>query len=227
VLTFQSRANLAAFLAVNSNPGSPQYGRITVLQLPQNQAISGPAQIQNQFENFPRASIELTQLRKGGSRVTQGNLVTVPLGGGLLSIEPVYVAAAAQANAGSYPQLKRVFTYFNGQTGYAPTLTASLATLFGSFGQPPTTGGPGGPPGGQVNALVLQFLQQADRFYAKAQAELKAGRLDLYYQDILKMKAALDQARSAAKPTKTGQQGSVSPTPSPSPSGSASASRSP
>ncbi len=55
-----------------------------------------------------------------------------------------------------------------------------------------------------MNAQVLQFLQQADKFYARAQAELKAGRLDLYYQDILKMKAALDQARSAAKPTKTG-----------------------
>ncbi|MGN6790779.1 MAG: UPF0182 family membrane protein [Streptosporangiaceae bacterium] len=224
VLTFQSRPNLAAYVAVNSHPGDPQYGQITILQLPQNQAISGPGQIQNQFENFPRASIELTQLRarQGGSRVTQGNLVTVPLGGGLLSVEPVYVSAGSQANSGSYPQLKRVFTYFNGQTGYEPTLSQSLAQLFGSFGQPPTTGAPGAPPGGQVNAQVLQFLQQANKFYLRAQAELKQGRLDLYYRDILKMKTALDQARNAAKSAKTGQRVSPTPIPSPSPTGSAS-----
>ncbi|MDR2984215.1 MAG: UPF0182 family protein, partial [Nocardiopsaceae bacterium] len=221
VLTFQNRPNMAAYLAVNSKPGDRQYGQITVLQLPQNQTVSGPGQIQNQFENFTRASKELTQLRarQGGSRVTQGNLVTVPLGGGLLSVEPVYVLAGSPANSGSFPQLKRVFTYFDGQTGSEPTLTASLADLFGSLGQPPTTGPPTGPPGGQVNAQVLKFLQQADKFYARAQSELKAGRLDLYYRDILKMKTALDQARNAAKSAKSGEHGSPTPTPSPSPTG--------
>jgi uncharacterized protein len=222
VLTFQNRANLAAYVSVNSNPQDPHYGQITVLQLPQNQAISGPGQIQNQFENFPRASVELTQLRRGGSLVTQGNLVTIPLGGSLLSIEPVYVSASAQANTGSYPQLKRVFTYFNGQTGYEPTLSESLADLFGSVGQPPpTTGGKGGT-GGQVSAQVRQFLAQANTFYEKAQADLRRGRLDLYYQDILAMKTALDEARKAAKPGKTGQQGSPPPTATPSPSASSS-----
>ena len=216
VLTFQSRANLSAFVSVNSNPQDPHYGQITVLQLPQNQAISGPGQIQNQFENFPRASIELTQLRKGGSLVTQGNLVTIPLGGGLLSIEPVYVSAAAQANTGSYPQLKRVFTYFNGQTGYEPTLSESLADLFGSFGQPPPAAGGQGGTGGQVSAQVLRLLAQADRDYARAQAALRQGRLDLYYRDILAMKTALDEARNAAKAGKAGQQGSPSPSASPS-----------
>ncbi len=222
VLTFQNRANLAAFVSVNSNPQDPHYGQITVLQLPQNQAISGPGQIQNQFENFPRASVELTQLRRGGSLVTQGNLVTIPLGGSLLSIEPVYVSASAQANTGSYPQLKRVFTYFNGQTGYEPTLSESLADLFGSFGQPPPTSGQGGTGGGQVSAQVRQFLAQANKFYAKAQADLRHGRLDLYYQDILAMKTALDEARNAAKPPKTGQHGSPPPTATPSPSASSS-----
>jgi uncharacterized membrane protein (UPF0182 family) len=229
VLTFQNRPNLAAYLGVNSDPNSRQYGQMTILQLPQNQSISGPGQIQNQFENFPRASIELTQLRarQGGSRVTQGNLVTIPFGGGLLSVEPVYVSASARANSGSYPQLKRVFTYFNGQTGYEPTLSQSLAQLFGVLGQAPTSGAPAGPPGGQLNAQVLHFLQQADSFYTQALAELRAGRLDLYYRDILKMKTALDQARNAAKSAKTGQRGSRTPAPSPSPTGSASATPSP
>jgi len=224
VLTFNERSNLAAYVAVDSDPQSQHYGQITVLQMPQNQVVSGPGQIQNAFENFPAASIELTQLRKGGSQVTQGNLVTVPLGGGLLSIEPVYVSASAQANTGSYPQLKRVFTYFNGQTGYASTLAGSLAELFGSFGQPGQgTGGPGGAPGGHVSALVQQYLAQAEQAYNQAQAALRQGRLDRYYQDILTMKEALDNARKAAAPAKsTSPSGSPSPVPSASPSPSSS-----
>jgi len=214
VLTFHGRSNLAAYVSVNSDPSSPQYGHLQILQLPQNQVISGPGQIQNQFENFPAASIELTQLRHGGSQVIQGNLVTIPLGNGFLTVEPVYVAASAQGNTGTYPQLKRVFTYFGGQVGYASTLAGSLAELFGAIGQPST--GPGGTGGtGHVSALVLQYLAQAEKFYTQAQAALRDGQgLGVYSADIQKMKAALDNARRAAGASKTAP--GVSPSPSPS-----------
>ncbi|HEX9065638.1 MAG TPA: UPF0182 family protein [Streptosporangiaceae bacterium] len=216
VLTFRNRANLAAYVAVNSDPLSPQYGHIQILQLPQSQVISGPGQIQNQFESFTAASIELTQLRKGGSQVIQGNLVTIPLGNSFLSVEPVYVAASAQGNPGTYPQLKRVFTYFNGQVGYASSLTGSLAELFGSLGQQPTGPGTGGT--GHVSALVLQYLRQAENYYNQAQAALRNGQgLGVYYQDIQKMKTALDNARQAAQGASKGTPGT---SPSPSPSGS-------
>jgi uncharacterized membrane protein (UPF0182 family) len=216
-LTFRGRSNLAAYMAVDSNPQSPGYGRIQLLQLPQNQVTQGPAQIQNLFENDPAASIELTQLRKGGSRVTQGNLVSIPIAGSLLSIEPVYVSASAQANSGSYPQLKRVFTFFDGQVGYASTLADSLAQLFGSLGQSPT-GGTGGGAGGHLSAVVARFLAQAEKYYNQAQAALRTGNLGLYYQDILKMKSALDAAANAAK-SATGGAGGTSPSASPPPSG--------
>jgi uncharacterized membrane protein (UPF0182 family) len=224
VLTFRSRSNLAAYMSVNSDPVSPDYGHIKILQLPQNQVVSGPGQIQNQFESFPFASKELTQFRKGGSLVVQGNLVTVPLGGGLLSAEPVYIAASATANTGSYPQLKRVFTYFGGQVGYGPTLGSSLAVLFHSLGQPTGPSAPTGPSGGHVNAAVLQFIAQAEADYSRAQAALKQGNLGLYQQDILAMKAALDQAKNAAA---LGNSGTSPSPPSRSPSASPSPSRSP
>ncbi|MHB1875552.1 MAG: UPF0182 family protein, partial [Streptosporangiaceae bacterium] len=217
--TPRGRPNLAAYMAVNSNPASPSYGQITVLQLPQNTAIPGPGQVQSNFESDPTASQQLSLLRKGGSRVTLGNLVTVPLGGGLLSVEPVYVSSSASTNSGSYPQLKKVFTFYEGQVGYADTLAGSLAQLFGSFSQGPSA--PSGGGGGQVSALVLQYLQQAQQYYGQAQSALRSGNLGLYYTDILKMKSALDQATNAAKATSHGT-GTVrlpSPSPSPSPSG--------
>jgi uncharacterized membrane protein (UPF0182 family) len=232
LFTPRARANLAGFMAVNSNPASRGYGHIVVLQLPQDTAIPGPQQMQSNFESFPAASEQLSLLRRGGSKVTLGNLVTVPLGGSLLAVEPVYVSASSATNTGSYPQLKKYFTFYyfggvaGGQVGFGDTLASSLAQVFGSAG--PAQGGTGGAPGGHVSALVLQLLAQAEQAYNQAQADLQAGRLDLYYKDILTMKKALDQARNAAAPAKAGSRGTgSSSSPAPVPSTSASASPSP
>ena len=225
LFTPRARPNLAAFMTVNSNPLSADYGQIQILQLPQDTAILGPQQVQSNFEADPPASIELTQLRRGGSRVTLGNLVTVPLGGGLLSVEPVYVAAAALNNSGSYPQLKRVFTFYDDQVGYGDSLSASLAQLFGTLSGQGTggtggaggTGGSGGSNGGHVSAAVLADLQLAEKYYAQAETALHSGDLALYAQDIAKVKSALDQAQQAANASvKPGTQPSASPTPTPS-----------
>jgi hypothetical protein len=121
------------------------------------------------------------------------------------------------------------FYYFGGgaagnRVGFGNTLTDALAQVFGNNGQAPT--GPSGPSGGHVSARVLQFLAQAEKDYADAQAALRTGDLSLYYQDILKMKAALDQARDAAKTAKT-PPGGKQPTATPSPSASARATQSP
>jgi uncharacterized protein len=228
LFTPTKRPNASAYMAVNSDPARPEYGKITILQLPQDTAIPGPGQVQNNFESFTPASEQLSLLRKGGSQVTQGNLVTVPLGGSLLSVEPVYVSASSKANTGAYPQLKKYFTFYyygtgGGQVGFANTLAESLAQVFSATAQAPS--GPPGPSGGHVNAQVLQFLAQAEMDYNNAQAALRQGRLDRYYQDILLMKAALDAAKRAAAPTKTGT--SPSPSPSGSPAASPSPSRSP
>jgi uncharacterized membrane protein (UPF0182 family) len=216
----RARANLAAFMAVNSNPLSPDYGKMQILQLPQDTAIFGPEQVQQNFESFAPAAKQLSLLRTGGSKVTLGNLVTVPLGGGLLSVEPVYVSASAQTNSGAYPQLREVFTFFNGtgKVGFADTLVGSLAQSLGNAA--PTS--PGGGPtasGGHLSAIVLGLLAQAEKFYNQAQAALHANppNFTLYGQDIAKMKNALDQAQQAARPAKSGGTGK-SPSPSPSPS---------
>ncbi len=115
-------------MAVDSQPG-PGYGRLEILQLPQNTGIDGPQQVHDAFEADTSASSDLSLWRKGGSTVTFGNLVTVPLGGGLLSTQPLYVSSSA---AGSYPALKRVFAYFDGQVGYAPTLQGALGQVLGT-----------------------------------------------------------------------------------------------
>jgi uncharacterized membrane protein (UPF0182 family) len=213
----RNRANLAAFMTVNSDPERQGYGTIRVLELPQDTAIPGPSQVQNSFETLARASIELTQLRKGGSQVTLGNLITIPVGGGLLYVEPVYVSASAVGASGSYPTMQRVFVFFNGQpnpVGYGASLQEALAQVFrGIPGQTPP-GGTGATGPGTLSAAVRGLLAQAERDYAQAQAALRRGDFATYGADLAKMKEALDAAQKAAQ----GSPGKATGTPSPSPS---------
>jgi uncharacterized membrane protein (UPF0182 family) len=211
-LTQRGRPNMAAFLSVNSNPLSRGYGKLQILQLPQNTVVAGPEQVNNDFQSDPTASQELTLLRRGGSQVTFGNLITLPLDGGLIYAQPVYVSADADGAAGAYPALKRVFTYYNGSVGYAPTLAASLAQAFGTGGA-----APGQPvPSGQQGTLQRD-LAEAQSDYAQAQAALRNGDLGAYAANVTKMDAALSAAQKAA--------GAGAPAPArPSASGSPSAS---
>ncbi len=122
-LVQRGRQNLAAYLAVDSNPQSPGYGTIRVLQLPQDAAILGPQQVQSTFESDPTISSQLSLYRQNGSKVIEGNLITLPVGGALVYEEPIYIQAAGttgSSTSGSYPVLKRVAVSFDGNVGFAP-----------------------------------------------------------------------------------------------------------
>jgi uncharacterized membrane protein (UPF0182 family) len=228
----RGRQNMAAYMSVDSNPLSPGYGAIRLLNLPQDTAIAGPGQVQNDFESNATVASSLSLLRQGGSKVTTGNLITLPVDGGLVYFEPVYVSQSSGGNSGSYPTLKKVLVYYNGTVGYGDNLTDALSQVFTV--SPPSTGGGTGtnPPGngtgtgggngtGTVNANVLKFLQQAETFYTQAQTALKSGDLAAYGRDIAKVKTALDNARKAAQVTpKPAPKSGASASPSPSPSAS-------
>jgi uncharacterized protein len=202
-LTPRGRSNMAGFMEVDSNPLSAAYGTIRVLALPQNTAIRGPQQVQNDFESNATVASKLSLLRQEGSRVTQGNLVTLPVGGGLLYFEPVYVSQATAGSSGSYPTLQDMLVYYNGHIGYAPTLQAALAQALGvSTSQPATGAPPSTSPGAPASATVQRYLQQAETYYSQALAALRANDLAAYGLDLAKMKAALDSAQKAAQGTK-------------------------
>jgi uncharacterized protein len=214
-LTPRGRANMAAFMEVNSNPQSRGYGTIRVLELPQDTTIRGPEQVQNDFESKAEVASELSLLRQQGSHVTEGNLITLPVGGGLVYFEPVYVSQAAEGSSGAYPTLQDMLVYYNGQIGFSPTLAGALGQVFGTSPAPGTGGT--SPPGGHAapeNALVLKYLQQAEADYSAAQAALRSDNLAAYGSDLAQMKAALDNAKAAAQ----GSPSAPSPTASPSPS---------
>ena len=65
-------------MAVSSEPGE-DYGKMRVLQLPSNTTIPGPQQVQNNFESDPTVAQQLSLLRRGGSDVELGNLLSLPV----------------------------------------------------------------------------------------------------------------------------------------------------
>jgi len=206
-LVQRGRQNMAAYLAVDSDPQSAGYGMIRVLQLPQDTAILGPQQVQGTFESDPNISSQLSLYRQNGSKVIEGDLITLPVAGGLIYEEPFYIQAAGAAGStstGSYPVLKRIAVSFDGNIGFGPTLQNALSQVIpglsgsGSNTGSGTSSGSGGQ--GTVGAAVRNYLAQAESDYADAQAALKRGDLGSYQKYIAKMKTALDQAQQAAKP---------------------------
>ncbi|MFM6941088.1 MAG: UPF0182 family protein, partial [Candidatus Planktophila sp.] len=123
-----TRENLTAFAVVNSKPGA-DYGKITVLQLPRSTNISGPSQIASNFEAKPEVANALSLLRQGGSDVVLGNLLTLPVGGGLLYVQPVYVKATS--NSSAYPLLQKVLVSFGDVIGFDSSLKGALDQVFG------------------------------------------------------------------------------------------------
>jgi uncharacterized protein len=182
------RENLTALAVVNSDAGD-EYGKITVLQLPRSTNIAGPSQVSSNFEAKPEVATSLSLLRQGGSDVVLGNLLTLPVGKGLLYVQPVYVRATG--NTAAYPLLQKVLVSFGDQIGFSETLQGALDQVFGGNSgttvsdNQQSTATPGGAGTSQAIRAAISSLQSA---YADLEAAQK--RLD---------GAAEDRARARVK----------------------------
>ncbi len=202
----QRRPTLAAFMAVDSAPG-PDYGTIRVLQLPSNTTIPGPTQVQNNFEADPEIASQLSLLRRGGSEVDLGNLLSLPFNDGLLYVEPVYLRAAQDG----YPLLRKVLAGYGSNVALADTLDEALAAVFDTDPSPrpdptPTPDPEPGPtptpdpgPEPDVDPLVeLQIaLGQAQEAYDRGRSALARGDFAAYGEAQADLEAALRRAAAA------------------------------
>jgi hypothetical protein len=245
-----TRNVLTGFLAVNSDAGnttgerSPGYGKLQLLELPRDTTVPGPGQAQNNFNSDTTVSQALNLLRQGKSTVDYGNLLTLPMGGGLLYVEPVYVSSSGQ---GGYPLLQRILVAFGNQIGFSDTLDGALNQVFNGTGV--TTGGSTGSSGGGgstgttgpsgsattpatgAQADLQKALGDAGQAIKDSDAALKAGNFTAYGQAQARLKDAIQRALSAeaalAKPSATTPAPTTSQSPSttgsPTPSASATA----
>ncbi len=193
------RENLTAFAVVNSKPG-PDFGKITVLQLPRSTAISGPSQIASNFEAKPEVANTLSLLRQGGSDVVLGNLLTLPVGGGLLYVQPVYVRATS--NAAAYPLLQKVLVSFGDQIGFDSSLKGALDQVFGGNSGTSTATGSPTPNATDSSSNLASALASAKQAMADAQTALSKGDWVAYGRAQDRLKSAIAAAIAAQSKAK-------------------------
>jgi uncharacterized membrane protein (UPF0182 family) len=187
------RENLSAFAAVNSNAGA-DYGKITVLQLPRSTNIAGPSQVASNFEAKPDVANALSLLRQGGSDVVLGNLLTLPVGNGLLYVQPVYVKATG--NASAYPLLQKVLVSFGDVIGFDSSVKGALDQVFGG-NSGTTSGSTTTATTSNSSADLASALQSAKQAIADGQAALAKGDFAAYGRAQDRLKSAIAAAIAA------------------------------
>ncbi len=199
----QKKQNLAAFMSVGADAAKPDsYGKFQILRLPDTNQVPGPSQIANQFSNDPKVANQLRAFKQADAKVAYGNLLTLPVGGGLLYVQPLYTLR--EGGSGNYPVLRFVLSSFGRDVGIGSTLSARWTTCSGRRLErlTPTTdadGNTGRQPGDTQNLPVaaLRLLQQADQKFAEADKALKAGDLEGYAKAVDEARALVQRALAA------------------------------
>ena len=197
-----SRNVLTAYLVADSDAGnvdgkvSSHYGKLRLLTLPRTTIVPGPGQVQNNFNSDSEVSKLLNILRQGSTKVLNGNLLTLPVGGGLLYVQPVYIQSTGET---SFPLLKKVLVAFGDKIAFEDNLDLALNALFdgnaGSGGGNPTPVDPGQTKAQQL-ATALAAAKQA---MIDKDAAMKAGDWTAFGKADARLRAAIEAALAASK----------------------------
>ncbi len=118
------RSNLAAYVSVDSDATSKTYGQMRVINVIDEQQ-QGPGQVANAVRSDNDVADALAQFNRSGSKVTYGNLLTVPVGDELMYVEPIY-ASLETASESTFPILRYVLVSYRGGVGIDTNLSAAL-----------------------------------------------------------------------------------------------------
>ncbi|WP_194288561.1 UPF0182 family membrane protein [Ornithinicoccus halotolerans] len=228
------RQNLVGYMAVDADAGDQSgqrrdgYGQVRMLELPRDTTVMGPGQFQNEIESSnvnseafsPTLSQFLSLNRQQGSNVQIGNLLTLPVGGGLLYVEPVYVSAATGS---SFPLQRVVVVAFGNDLAWSDTLDGALDELFGGDsgatapdegtgaeepidpgeapgGQPGDDGAPADDdeqteePGGEPTGDLAGAIADIEEAYQDGKEALREGDWSGYAEAQERLQEAIDRA---------------------------------
>ena len=235
------RSVLTGYLAVDSETGdaagqvAPGYGQLRLLELPRDTTIPGPGRVQNNFNSSSEAQTTLNLLRQGETEIINGNLLTLPVGGGLLYVQPVYVQSSGGTQV---PLLRKVFVAFGDEVGFADTLQGALDQVFGKgaavttdpeTGEPvvtePDTTDPDasdpdatpdtGNPASADESALRSALSKAQQAIEDGQIALKTGDFGAYGDAQQALSSALQDAIAAERRIQDASGGPIEEVPAP------------
>ena len=200
-----TRNVLTGYLIANADAGrdagvaAENYGQLTLLNLPRETIVPGPGQVQNNFNADSNVSSLLNILRQGSTRVLNGNLLTLPVGGGLLYVQPVYIESTGET---SYPLLQKILVAFGDQIAFEDTLEQALDALFGGDSGAETGDAAVVQPGESSNAdsgnVALDVaLNAAAKALSDKDAALRAGDWDAFGEADERLARAIEDALAA------------------------------
>jgi uncharacterized membrane protein (UPF0182 family) len=117
------KSNMIAWIAARNDV--PNYGELVVYDLPKQELIYGPLQIEARIDQDPEISGQFSLWDQQGSSIIRGNLLVIPVGESFLYVEPVYLLS----DIGALPELKRIIVATDTRIAMAETLDDALLDL--------------------------------------------------------------------------------------------------
>ncbi len=125
MLPFTPRAkqNLIGLMVARCD--GPHLGELVFLDLPKQEVIAGPLQIEALINQDQTISKDLTLWNQQGSQVLRSQILALPIDQTFLYVAPIYI----QASEARMPQLKKVALVMGNTLVYADTYEQALAQL--------------------------------------------------------------------------------------------------
>jgi uncharacterized membrane protein (UPF0182 family) len=196
-----TRENMIAWIAARNDP--PNYGELMVFELPKQELVFGPSQVEGRIDQEPTISQQLTLWDQRGSNVIRGNLIVVPINDSFLYVEPIYL----QATTSGLPELKRVILASGDRIVMRETLDEALTALLEAgpsvaeiVAEPPVEEGeieaePTPQPAEEVvpGATVEELIISANDHLVAAEAAQRTGDWATYGRELEALRQDLER----------------------------------
>jgi uncharacterized protein len=194
------RQNMTALLVMRNDP--PNYGEQILYDLPRDELIPGPQQVESLIDQDPLISEQLALWKRGGSDVIRGRIIAVPVDSSLVYVEPLFLEAQESA----IPQLERVIMASGRRVVMRPTVESAMLALLGDDpaaderrGRSLAAATPGREAARELDGSGM--LDDAARLFDQAEAQLRAGDWAGFGRTWTELRAALRPSpRTAASP---------------------------
>ncbi|MCP4416357.1 MAG: UPF0182 family protein [Chloroflexi bacterium] len=191
--------NMIAWMAVRNDPEN--YGDLVVYELPKQELIFGPLQVEGRIDQEPSISQQFSLWDQRGSNVIRGNLLVIPLNNSFLFVEPVYL----RADTSGLPELKRVIVATDTRIAMDTSLDKALAALLlespgdivveedAEDGETTTTSSDTPVEVAPIDASVEELISSANTHYEAAQTAQRNGDWSTYGEELEALEADLNR----------------------------------
>ncbi len=125
-LSVKGRNNLGAWIAGRSD-GS-HYGKLKVYRLPTSREVDGPQMVGTSISQHKDMAPSFRLWDSGGAHPIRGHMLVVPVEGGLLYAEPIYIRSREAA----MPQLAMIVIGTDSRVVWGDTQDEAIKNLFGA-----------------------------------------------------------------------------------------------